>query len=96
MHRERLLHGDGVVQVLDVPEVQRVRHDHSDVVRSLELDERVHVLRRHVQREAAPQQPRLPLVFLGRLDGQKGVDIMFEAISRMLSSGARAQVRWCS
>lgn len=36
--------------------------------------------------------PNIPLfVFLGRLDGQKGVDIMFEAISRMLSSGARAQ-----
>ena len=41
--------------------------------------------------------PNIPLfVFLGRLDGQKGVDIMFEAISRMLSSGARAQVRACS
>merc|ERR1719199_2349167 len=34
----------------------------------------------------------IPLfVFLGRLDAQKGVDIMFEAISRMLDSGMKAQ-----
>jgi granule-bound starch synthase len=36
--------------------------------------------------------PHCPLfVFLGRLDAQKGVDIMFEAISRALSSGMNAQ-----
>ncbi len=36
----------------------------------------------------------IPLfVFMGRLDAQKGVDIMFESIDSALKSGIRAQVR---
>jgi len=36
--------------------------------------------------------PDIPLfVFLGRLDAQKGVDIMFEAIAKALDSGVKAQ-----
>jgi glycogen synthase len=56
------------------------------------LDNKVKLKMRMQQSLNLPVDSTIPMfVFLGRLDAQKGCDVMFESIDKALAGGARAQ-----